>query len=59
MSIRTRSGRVSSAAATASLPVGRLGDHLDVGLGLQDEPEAAAHQRLVVGEQDADHADAG
>ena len=40
-------------------PVGCLGDDLDIGLGVEDEPEAAAHERLVVGEQDADHADAG
>ena len=56
MSISTTSGLVSSARATASSPVARLGDDLDVGLGVEDEPEAAAHERLVVGEQDADHA---
>jgi hypothetical protein len=36
--------------------VGCLADHLDVGLGLQDQPEAHPKQCLVVGEQDADHA---
>jgi len=46
---RTRDGLVS---------IGRLGDYLDVGLRLEDEPEAAADEGLVVGEQDPDHADA-
>jgi hypothetical protein len=47
---RTRHGLV---------PVRRLGDDFDVGLGVEDEPEAAAHQRLVVSEQDADHVGSG
>ena len=34
--------------------VGGLGDHGDVGLVLQDEPQPAADHRLVVGEQHAD-----
>ena len=38
--------------------VSRLGDDLDVGLRVEDHPEAAAHERLVVGDRDADH-DAG
>ena len=32
-----------------------LADDLDVGLGLEDHPEAGAHQRLVVGDEDPDH----
>ena len=36
------------------LPVACLADDLDVVLGLEDQPEAGAHQRLVVGEDDAD-----
>jgi hypothetical protein len=35
-------------------PVGSLGDHFDVGLVLEDQAQAAADQRLVVGEQDPD-----
>ncbi len=33
--------------------VRRLADDVDVGLGVQDHPEAAAHESLVVREQDA------
>ena len=36
--------------------VGRLGHHLDVGLGVQDHREAAADEFLVVGEHHPDHA---
>jgi hypothetical protein len=32
----------------------RLGHDLDVGLGVEDAPEAAPHERLVVGDQHAD-----
>jgi hypothetical protein len=39
------------------LAVGGLADHLDVRLGLQDEAEAGAQQRLVVDQQDADRHD--
>jgi hypothetical protein len=35
-------------------PVGGLGDHVDAGLGLEDEAQPAADHRLVVGEQDPD-----
>ena len=31
-----------------------LADHVEVGLGLEDHPKAGAHERLVVGDQDAD-----
>jgi hypothetical protein len=34
--------------------VGRLADHLQAGLGVQDHPEPGPHQRLVVGDQDPD-----
>ena len=54
MSIRTTSGCSSRAASTASRAVGRLADDLDVRLRLEDHPEAGAHQRLVVDDQDAD-----
>ena len=36
--------------------VARLAGDLHVGLGLDDHPHAAAHERLVVGDEDADHA---
>ena len=36
-------------------PVIRLADHVDVGLRSEDHAEAAAHQRLVVGDDGADH----
>jgi hypothetical protein len=36
------------------LAVTRFADHLDVGLGVQDHPEAGPHQLLVVGYDDAD-----
>ena len=35
-------------------PVGGLGDHLDVVFRLEQRPDAAADQRLVVGQQDPD-----
>jgi hypothetical protein len=38
-------------------PVSRLGDDLDVRLGLEYEPDAATDQRLIVGEQHPDHVD--
>ena len=37
-------------------PVGGLAHDLDVGLGVEDQPEAGADERLVVGDEDADHA---
>ena len=33
-----------------------LADDVDVGFGAEDEAEAVADERLVVGEQDGDHA---
>ena len=36
--------------------VGRLGDHAHVGLAVDQRPEAVAHQRLVIGEEDVDAA---
>jgi hypothetical protein len=35
--------------------VGRLADDLDVLLGFEDHPKAAAHERLVVGDEHPDH----
>ena len=37
-----------------SAPVGRLADHGDVGLGLEDHAEAGAQQPLVVRQHDGD-----
>ena len=53
-SISTTSGRSRSASSTASAPFAGLADDLEVVAGLQDHAEAAAHQRLVVGQQHAD-----
>jgi hypothetical protein len=39
----------------AGSAVGRLADHLEVGLGAQDHPEPGAQEWLVVDDQDADH----
>ena len=36
-------------------PVGRLADDLHVGLRVDHQPEPAAHQRLVVGDEHPDH----
>ena len=55
MSISTTSGRSARAMLDRLAAVGRLADDLDVGLGVEDHPEAVAHQGLVVGDQDADH----
>ena len=55
MSISTTSGRRSRASAHRLVAVGGLADHLDVGLGVEQRPEPGPHQRLVVGEHDADH----
>ena len=35
-------------------PVGRLANHLEVVLRVEDHAEAGAHQRLVVGDQQSD-----
>src|ERR671914_709800 len=35
--------------------IGCLADHADVGLRVEDHPEAAADECLVVGDDDADH----
>ena len=39
------------------LAVDGFAHDFDVGLAVQDDAEAAAHERLVVGDQHADHAD--
>jgi hypothetical protein len=41
------------------LAVLRFADYLDVLLGIEDQAEAAAHERLVVGDQHADHRGVG
>src|SRR5262245_16384518 len=48
-------GQVLDGERDACLAVGGLGDDLDVVLGVQEGPEAAADQGLVVDEQDSDH----
>ena len=51
----TTSGREGSTQGQGGASVGGLADHLDVGLGVQDHPEAAAHQGLVVDDEHPDH----
>ena len=46
---REHPGRLDGLRAVA-----RLADHLEIGLGVQDQAEAGAHELLVVGEQEAD-----
>ena len=48
------SGRCSSTAASTSSPRADLGHHLEVGLEAEQGGERAAHQGLVVGEQEPD-----
>ena len=54
MSISTTSARVAPGQLDRLQAGGRLADHLEVGGGVDQHPEAAAHQRLVVGEQHPD-----
>ena len=55
MSISTTSGCSAVRGVDGCASVGGLADDLDVGLGVEDDAEAGAHERLVVGDQDADH----
>ena len=55
MSISTTSGRSSAVSSDRLPPVCGLADHLDVRLRVEDHAKAAPDERLVVGEQDADH----
>ena len=51
-SITTTSGRSRSNRADRVGAVDRLADDLEVVLGVEDHPEPAAHQGLVVGDHD-------
>ena len=53
MSMSTTSGRVLARGLERLQAVARLADDLDVGLRLEDHPEAGAHERLVVDDQDS------
>ena len=55
MSISTTSGFDERRLTDRLEAVLGLGDDLDVALGLQDHPEAGAHELLVVGDEDPDH----
>ena len=55
-SSRATSARARTAAATTSSPRADLGDHLEVGLQVEQRGQRAADQGLVVGEQQPDHA---
>ena len=52
----TTSGREVAGEGHGLLAVSGLADDLEVGLDLEDHPEPAAHQGLVVDDQHADHA---
>ena len=49
-------GRVLRRGGDRLLAVAGLADHLDVVLQVEERPQALAHDRVVVGDQDADHA---
>ena len=55
MSMSTTSGLVGHGQLDRLGPVGRLADHLEAVLALDEDAEAGPHQGLVVGQQDADH----
>ena len=54
--MRTTSGRCRRVSATASTPSAASATTSQVGLAVDERAEAVADQRLVVGEQDVDHA---
>ena len=56
MSISTTSGRSRRGDRDRLVAVVGFADHLDVVLGVEQRPEPAADQRLVVGQHHADHA---
>jgi hypothetical protein len=55
MSIRTTSGRAALAKSDRLGAVGRLPDHLQAGIGIDQDAETRADQRLVVGHEHPDH----
>ena len=55
MSMTATSGLARARGVDRLQPVLGLGDDRHVGLGLDDLAQPAAHERLVVGEQDPDH----
>ena len=55
-SISTMSGRSATAAATPAAPEDGLADHGEVGFGVQHAAQAVPHHRVVVDQQDPDHA---
>ena len=58
MSISTTSGVEPARLLDRLEAVGGLADDVEVVLGVEDHPEAGAHERLVVGDQDAHRAHA-
>ena len=55
MSISTTSGRLVPGQLDRLGAVGRLPDHLQAGIGVDQDAETRADQRLVVGHQHPDH----
>ena len=54
LSVLVEIARRLRATVRGDEPVARLGHHLHVGLGVDDLAQPTAHERLVVGQQDAD-----
>ena len=53
MSSTTTSGQVSRARAHGLAAVRRLADHADVRLGVQQQPQALAHDVVILGQQNS------
>ena len=52
MSSIARSISSPSASANRLCAVVGFGDHFEIGLGVEDQPQAASHEAVIVGEQD-------
>ena len=57
MSVTTTSGLCDSTAASRDSRSAQTGDHLDIGLRLEQPPEALPDEKVVVREHDADRHD--
>ena len=55
-STSSTSGRSASTSARASVPIGGVAHHLEVGLGGEQAGDPGANHRVIVGEHDADPA---
>ena len=55
MSISTTSGRCTCHELDRLAAVAGLADHLEIGLGVEDDAKAGADERLIVCDGDPDH----